>query len=163
MRTTIRLIPDSKIQRERMAPINCLQLTQHRHGLAFFGTPHAGGNDTLVSFGRSCANIVNAVTRSAPNDLMEAVSSGSLYTDILQETWRHQLNDYRIISFYEGVGNVSSASFTTFCVFKLTPSTDCAARVCCVQYAWECRNGGQNRCNPQRNVSLRHQPHCRSP
>ncbi|KAH8682825.1 hypothetical protein BGZ60DRAFT_398796 [Tricladium varicosporioides] len=75
-------------------------------GLAFFGTPHAGGNDTLVSFGRSCAAIVNAVTGSAPNDLMEVVSSGSLYTDILQDTWRHQLNDYRIISFYEGLGNI---------------------------------------------------------
>jgi hypothetical protein len=92
-------------------PIYCLRLTQHRRGLAFFGTPHAGGNDTLVSFGRSCAAIVNTVMRSAPNDLMEAVSSGSLYTDILQESWRHQLNDYRIISFYEGSGNVSCAIF----------------------------------------------------
>ncbi|KAH8652856.1 hypothetical protein BGZ61DRAFT_374660, partial [Ilyonectria robusta] len=84
------------------------QSDTHRRsrGLAFFATPHGGGNETLVSFGKKCAAVVNFVTMSAPNDLMEAVTSGSLYSDILQEGWRHQLNNYRIVSFYEGIGNI---------------------------------------------------------
>jgi hypothetical protein len=37
---------------------------------------------------------------------MEALKNGSLYSDVLKENWRHQLEKYRIVSFYEGIGNV---------------------------------------------------------
>ena len=37
---------------------------------------------------------------------MEVLRSGSLFSDILQESWRHQLSSYKIISFYEGIGEV---------------------------------------------------------
>ncbi|KAL2050807.1 hypothetical protein ABVK25_008868 [Lepraria finkii] len=41
---------------------------------------------------------------------MEVLRSGSLFSDILQEIWRHQLGSYKIISFYEGIGEIVSRS-----------------------------------------------------
>jgi hypothetical protein len=82
-------------------------------GLAFFATPHAGGNSSLVTLGSVCANIINCVSGSLPNDIMDAVTAGSVYADTLEENWKHQLNDYRILSFYEGIGNVSSIETKT--------------------------------------------------
>jgi hypothetical protein len=49
------------------------------------------------------------------NDIMEALKNESLYSDILKETWRHQLEKYKIVSFYEGIGNVGHY----FCVLVL--------------------------------------------
>ncbi|KAH0541695.1 hypothetical protein FGG08_003858 [Glutinoglossum americanum] len=54
---------------------------------------------------RVSASIVNALSLSSTNDLMEAVRSGSLYADVLEEGWRQQLNDFKIVSLYEGIGN----------------------------------------------------------
>lgn len=79
-----------------------------RRGLAFFGTPHGGGKETLVSLGSACARIVTAVSTNPSNDIMEVLRSGSLFSDILQESWRHQLSSYKIVSFYEGSGEVSN-------------------------------------------------------
>ncbi|KAK0710048.1 hypothetical protein B0T26DRAFT_755171 [Lasiosphaeria miniovina] len=81
-------------------------IKQSTRGLAFFGTPHAGGNETLVSFGSKCAVVVNFVNHSSANDLVGAVKRGSQYADTLAESWKHQLTDYRIVSFYEGIGNI---------------------------------------------------------
>ena len=41
---------------------------------------------------------------------MEALEKGSLFSDVLQEGWRHQLSLYKIVSFYEGIGDVWSDS-----------------------------------------------------
>lgn len=38
---------------------------------------------------------------------MEVLERGSLFTDLLGEHFRHQLEQYKILSCYEGVGNVS--------------------------------------------------------
>ena len=80
-----------------------------RRGLAFFGTPHGGGKETLVTFGNACARVVSAISTNPSNDIMEVLRSGSLFSDILQESWRHQLSSYKIVSFYEGIGEVKSA------------------------------------------------------
>ena len=79
---------------------------QRSSGLAFFGTPHAGGSDALVNLGKASIRIVRGLFRNPPNDIMQAVTHGSLYADVLQENWRHQLNLYKIVSFYEGIGSV---------------------------------------------------------
>ena len=79
----------------------------YRVGIVFFGTPHCGGNDSLVKLGNASIRIVRGLFRHPPNDIMEALKNGSLYTDILQENWRHQLNSYKIVTFYEGIGDVS--------------------------------------------------------
>ncbi|KAI9685704.1 MAG: hypothetical protein M1822_004264 [Bathelium mastoideum] len=46
------------------------------------------------------------------SDMGEALKSGSLYTDILKEFWRERLLDFDLVSFWEGVGNVSTTSRT---------------------------------------------------
>ena len=79
-----------------------------RRGLAFFGTPHGGGKETLVTLGNACARVVSALSTNPSNDIMEVLRSGSLFSDILQESWRHQLSSYKIVSFYEGIGEVKS-------------------------------------------------------
>ena len=71
------------------------------YGLALFGTPHDGGNDTLVKMGKTAIAIVRGIFRKPPNDIMQGLSHGSLFADILQAHWRHQLDLYRIVSFYE--------------------------------------------------------------
>jgi hypothetical protein len=71
-----------------------------RSGLMFFGTPHAGGKDFLVKLGKTCARIMTAISTNPSNDIMQALQKGSLFSDILQENWRHQLNSYKIVSFY---------------------------------------------------------------
>ena len=75
--------------------------------LLFFGTPHEGGKESLLSLGSACARIVTAISTNPSNDLMEVLRSGSLFSDVLQENWRHQLSSYKIVSFYEGLGEVS--------------------------------------------------------
>jgi hypothetical protein len=74
----------------------------------FFGTPHSGPtNDLKVKFGKACVGIAQSMPWKVSNDIMEALKKGSLFSDVLSEHWRHQLEQYQIISFYEGVGNVS--------------------------------------------------------
>ena len=72
----------------------------------FFGTPHGGANETLVAFGEACAKMVRTIMVNPSKDIMKALKHGSLFSDVLQEGWRHQLSLYKIISFYEGIGTV---------------------------------------------------------
>ncbi|KAL9110530.1 MAG: hypothetical protein Q9227_004888 [Pyrenula ochraceoflavens] len=73
------------------------------HGLVFFGVPHAGGNHALVQLGRLTTRIADHVLPDAHSrkDIMETLKDGSMYTDILKEMFRHQLEQYEIVSFYE--------------------------------------------------------------
>ena len=72
----------------------------------FFGTPHAGGKDSLVRFGTACVGIMRAFSTNPSNDIMQALQKGSLFSDILQENWKQQLSSYKIVTFYEGIGDV---------------------------------------------------------
>ncbi|KAE8440424.1 hypothetical protein EG329_008005 [Mollisiaceae sp. DMI_Dod_QoI] len=77
-------------------------------GLMFFGTPHGGGNDTHVNFGKLCSSIVRAATLAPSKDILDAVSRGSQFSDVLNENWRYQARLYETVSFYEGKGNIVS-------------------------------------------------------
>ncbi|KAL9596526.1 MAG: hypothetical protein Q9219_005747 [cf. Caloplaca sp. 3 TL-2023] len=81
-------------------------IKQATSGLVFFGTPHAGGKDALVSIGKLSARVATSILRNPSKDVMEALTKGSLFSDVLQESWRHQLNLYKIVSFYEGIGDI---------------------------------------------------------
>lgn len=81
-------------------------LNRSSFGLIFFGTPHSGGADGLVKMGKVASCIVTSLSINPPNDIMEAVKHGSLYSDILQESFRQQLLNYKIVPFYEGIGDV---------------------------------------------------------
>src|SRR6266487_1965913 len=80
----------------------------YRRALVFFGTPHRGPvNSSLVSFGKLCARLVQKLPGNRPNDIMDALEDGLLFSDTLKDHFRHQLESYRIVSFWEGLGDVS--------------------------------------------------------
>ena len=97
----------------------------------FFGTPHGGGKDALVTLGNACTRIVTSLSTNPSSDIMQALKSGSLFSDVLQESWRHQLSSYKIISFYEGVGDVSYL-LDTHLVFPILPCYS----VSCERVVW---------------------------
>ena len=77
------------------------------YGLIFFGTPHGGpGSNWKIVFGKTCVKIAQSVPGKNPNDIMEALKRGSLFSDGLQNQWRHQLKHYQVVTFYEGIGDV---------------------------------------------------------
>ena len=79
-------------------------------GLAFFATPHNGGDWRLVSLGSVVAKIAVAVGFQKGDDVVETLKSGSIFSHIMQENWRHQLFNYDIISFWGALDNVSEGS-----------------------------------------------------
>ena len=83
-------------------------------GLVFFGTPHGGGNTTRVELGSAAAKVATALHLQPQNHIVETLKSGSLFSDILKEHWRQQLESYRIVSFWEGIGNVVPKSSAIF-------------------------------------------------
>jgi triacylglycerol esterase/lipase EstA (alpha/beta hydrolase family) len=76
-------------------------------GLAFFATPHHGGNRVLVSLGSVVAKIATAMGFQKGDDVLETLKKGSIFSDIMQEHWRHQLLKYDIISFWGALDKVS--------------------------------------------------------
>ena len=69
------------------------------YGIAFFGTPHQGGE--LARLGEVASAIARAVLRNPNNSFMEALKKDSLFADGLVRDFRHQLEDYHILSFFE--------------------------------------------------------------
>jgi hypothetical protein len=69
------------------------------YGIAFFGTPHQGGN--FAKLGDIAASIVRGVLHNPKNTFMEALKKDSLFSDTLVDDFRHQLEDYYVLSFYE--------------------------------------------------------------
>jgi hypothetical protein len=78
-------------------------------GLAFFATPHNGGDWKLVSLGKMASQIAIAAGFQKGDNVLETLTEGSIFSDILQEHWRHQLLKYDIISFWGALDNVSSS------------------------------------------------------
>ena len=76
-------------------------------GLAFFATPHKGGDPLLVSLGGLVAKIAMALGFQKGDDVVETLRDGSIFSDIMHEHWRHQLLKYDIISFWGGLDDVS--------------------------------------------------------
>ncbi|KAH8703510.1 putative ankyrin repeat-containing protein [Talaromyces proteolyticus] len=75
-------------------------------GLVFFGTPHGGGNPTLVTIGSAAARVARVLGAQKSMDIEQTLQSGSLFTEILQHSFRNQLMNYQIVSFWEGKGNI---------------------------------------------------------
>lgn len=79
-------------------------------GLAFFATPHHGGDKMLVNLGSVVAKIATAVGVQKGDDVLETLKNGSIFSEIMQEHWRQQLLKYDIISFWGALDNVSRGS-----------------------------------------------------
>ncbi|KAI0102805.1 TPR-like protein [Nemania sp. FL0031] len=75
-------------------------------GLAFFATPHNGGNPKLVGLGGLAAKIAIAAGFQKGDDVLETLKRGSIFSGIIQEHWRPQALDYDIISVWGSLDNV---------------------------------------------------------
>ncbi|KAI1321868.1 TPR-like protein [Xylariaceae sp. FL0255] len=75
-------------------------------GLAFFATPHNGGDWKLVLLGGIAAKLATTMGFQKGDDVLETLKQGSIFSDIMQEHWRHQLLQYNILSFWGGLDNV---------------------------------------------------------
>lgn len=80
-------------------------------GLAFFATPHHGGNQMFVSLGSVVAKIATTAGFQKGDDVLETLKNGSIFSEIMQEHWRHQLLKYDIISFWGATDKVSQGSY----------------------------------------------------
>ena len=78
-------------------------------GLAFFATPHNGGDSVRVGLGCVAANIAITLGFQKGDDLLEVLRKGSMFSENMQEQWRHQLLEYDIVSFWGTLDDVSRA------------------------------------------------------
>ncbi|KAJ5730453.1 Tetratricopeptide-like helical [Penicillium malachiteum] len=84
-------------------------------GLVFFGTPHRGAK--AVELGKIAARVARFVSKGhASNDLLDCLEHNSMFTRQMSDRFRHQLEDYRVISFIEGkevqIGGIGPASLS---------------------------------------------------
>ena len=76
------------------------------YGIVFFGTPHQGAQKGLTQIANTSAKIASGLGLRDSSAIVKALQSGSMFSDILRESWRHQLEKYQLVSFWEGKGNV---------------------------------------------------------
>lgn len=97
----------------KQALINALQNERYRpiknatKGLAFFATPHNGGNPRLVSIGSIAAKIAKKAGFQRRDDVMKALKKDSTFSSIMRENWQQQLLQYNILSFWGSKDDVS--------------------------------------------------------
>lgn len=77
-------------------------------GLAFFATPHDGGNKTLVSIGGVAAKIAIHLGFQKGDDILETLDNRSIFSDIMQNQWKQRLLEYDIVSFWGTLDDVST-------------------------------------------------------
>ncbi|CAH0057966.1 unnamed protein product [Clonostachys solani] len=75
-------------------------------GIAFFATPHHGGDMTLVGLGSIATKIARTAGLQQGDDVLETLKSGSIFSDVMHEHWRHQMVEYNIISFWGALDTV---------------------------------------------------------
>lgn len=78
-------------------------------GLVFFATPHNGGDWKLVTLGTLASKIATTAGFQKGDDVVEVLKSGSMFSAIMNEHWRHQLLEYDIVSFWGALDTVSLA------------------------------------------------------
>lgn len=69
------------------------------YGIAFFATPHLGGN--YAALGKILSDIANATSRNPRSTLMRDLQKSSPFLGKLNEDFRHQLEDYYFVNFFE--------------------------------------------------------------
>lgn len=74
-------------------------LKEHTFGLVFFAVPHQGGHGT--SLGKIARNIVTSLTGDGRNNLVESLSTNSMFQESQALFFKHQLEDYQVVSICE--------------------------------------------------------------
>jgi hypothetical protein len=89
-------------------------------GLAFFATPHNGGNPKLLTLGNITSKIARGTGFEQNKDVLETLKDDSIFTGILQEHWRQQILQYQIVSFWGSDDSVSLSNIYFCSVLQLT-------------------------------------------
>lgn len=76
-------------------------------GISFFATPHSGGDWKLVSLGSLAAKLAELAGFKKGEGVMETLEQGSIFSEIMDEHWRHQLQRYDFVSFWGAHDGVS--------------------------------------------------------
>ncbi|KAK3380656.1 hypothetical protein B0T24DRAFT_697246 [Lasiosphaeria ovina] len=74
----------------------CTPLKDATTDLAFFATPHHGGDWKLVTLGGVAVQIAMALGFQKGDDVLETLKSRSIFSDVMEEHWKHQLLQYDI-------------------------------------------------------------------
>jgi len=69
------------------------------YGLVFFAVPHQGGHGATL--GAIAKNIIVSLTGESRNDLLESLRQNSLFQENQANLFKHQLEDYHIVSIFE--------------------------------------------------------------
>ncbi|MCJ1383288.1 hypothetical protein MMC17_006401 [Xylographa soralifera] len=69
------------------------------YGIAFFSTPHQGGD--FAKLEDIATSIVRGILRKPSNSFLEALTRDSLFSNNLADDFRHSLEDYYVLSFFE--------------------------------------------------------------
>jgi hypothetical protein len=75
--------------------------------LVFFATPHAGGKDVLVRIARFVAAGARISFLQPNRDIIEHLNRRSSLSELRETYFAQRKLDFRIISFWEGEGEVS--------------------------------------------------------
>jgi hypothetical protein len=62
--------------------------------LVFFGTPHEGGNKSLVKLGAIAARVAGWLGFKPEDSIVEVLKEGSLFSDVFKQSFRYQLESY---------------------------------------------------------------------
>jgi hypothetical protein len=68
----------------------------------FFGTPHSGGNEGLIRLAETASKIAQAFDFGVNESIVQVLKRGSLFAETLSENFKHQLENYKVVSFWEG-------------------------------------------------------------
>jgi triacylglycerol esterase/lipase EstA (alpha/beta hydrolase family) len=79
-------------------------------GISFFATPHSGGDWRLVSLGHLAAKLAKHAGFKKGEDVMNTLEQGSIFSEIMEEHWRHHLLRYDLVSFWGAHDDVSGSS-----------------------------------------------------
>lgn len=76
-----------------------LPIREATYGIAFFATPHRGGQYGLL--GELVAKVVRGEFGNSNNTLIESLKHDGIYSNELVENFREELEDLHVLSFYE--------------------------------------------------------------
>jgi hypothetical protein len=62
-----------------------------------------------IGLGMACARIARSLPLKQTSKIIEILEGGTLFSDLLTESFRHQLEQYKILSCYEGLGDVCAS------------------------------------------------------
>lgn len=100
------LIKQALVQAQANPSAKYRNLLNSTFALVFLGTPHNGPQKSAkLAVGKMCAHIAKT-SGLGSDELMKVLETNSMFRNTLEESWKHQLERYKIVSCYEGLDSV---------------------------------------------------------